>query len=185
MINLLPPEVKDEIRFGQLNITAIQYAVLILAVSLSLVAVLFFGVTVISGDEQSLEQAIEEKSVVLSDLEGSVAEAKDLESSIDTISALLAREVSFSELLQDIGSVIPDGASLSGLSLTGDESLPLRIDAEVNSQPLAAILRENLENSDLFSNADIQSITASNIDEQGNASQYLVRLVVNFEKAAQ
>lgn len=183
MINLLPPEIKNEIRYGQLNILAVQYAVLIILVSLSLVAVLFFGVSVVSGDERSLKQAIEEKQVVLSELDTTVAEAKELEQTIDTISALLKRELSFAALLKDIGAVVPSGASLTGLSLTGDESLPLSIDAVLSEQSTAAIMRENLENSDLFQNADIQSITASEIDEAGVVKQYQARFVVNFQPA--
>lgn len=181
MINLLPPEVKQEIRFGQLNITAIQYAVLIALISLALVAVLFFGVTVVSGDERSLRQAIDEKQQILTELEPTVAEAKQLEGTINTIAALLSREITFSQLLQDIAAVIPNGASLTGLSLTGDESLPLRIDALINDQTLAAVMRENLENSDLFEQADIQSVSASAISESGQATEYQVRIVVNFQ----
>lgn len=181
MINLLPPETKQEIRFGQLNITAIQYAVLIILISLALVAVLFFGVTVVGGDERSLHQAIDEKQQILTELEPTVKEAESLEATINTISALLKREIQFSSLLQDIAGVIPEGASLTGLSLTGDETLPLRVDAVINDQSLAPVLRENLENSDLFEHADIQSIAASAVSEEGQATEYQVRIVVNFQ----
>lgn len=181
MINLLPPDIQKEIRFARLNVTAMQYAILIMAVSLSLASLLFFGVAVVSGDEESLHQNIQEKEAILAELEDSVGKAKELEQQIDTISALLEREVSFSSLLRDIGGVIPEGASLTGLSLTGDETLPLRIGATVRNQPLAAVLRENLEDSELFENADIQSITASEVDARGNALFYSVQLVVNFE----
>src|SRR5690606_22635068 len=182
MINLLPPETKEEIRYGRFNVLAVQYAALVIAVSLSLLAVLLFGVAVVSTDEQSLKENLKDKEAVLAEFQDDLAEAKELEGRIDTISALLEREVSFSALLQDIGSVIPNGASLTGLSLTGDETLPLRIAADINNQSLAAVLQENLENSDLFENADIQNVAASEFDEAGNAIRYNVQIMVNFEK---
>jgi Tfp pilus assembly protein PilN len=182
MINLLPTNLKDEIRFGRLNITLVQYTMLVVSVSIALVAVLLFGVGVVSADERSLKKNIEERQVILSGLSSVTQEAQDLESTVNTISALLEREIEFSKLLKDIGAVIPSGASLTGLALTGDESVPLQIDAEISTQSLAAVLRENLEDSNLFQGADIQSISIGDVNQAGAALNYQVRIVVNFEQ---
>jgi Tfp pilus assembly protein PilN len=185
MINLLPDAVKQDVRYAKLNVTVLQYTILIILISISLVAILLFGVSVVSSDEQALQENIEDKQAILTTLQPTIDEAKDLETAINTIGALFEREVSFSELLQDIGSVIPEGASLSSLSLTGNEEEPLLITAEVSTQATAAILRENLEKSDLFSGADIQSISVAGISESGNPTSYTATLVTQLESEAQ
>lgn len=181
MINLIPPELKQDIKYGKLNVTLVQYWVLLVMVLVMLVGLLIFGAQVVSTDQQALKESIAEKQLLLSEISGDVEAAKTLESTVETIGKLLEREVSFSQLIREIGAVIPVGANLSNLTLTGNESAPLVIEAEVNSQELAAVVRENLEKSDLFGFADIQSIDVSDTDSAGNALSYIVQIVVNFE----
>lgn len=181
MINLLPPETKEAMIYGRRNIATAQYALLVALVAVSLAGVLLFGVRIVSADERNLREAIAGKEEELAALNPKLQEAKNLKRTMDTISALLDREIKFSQLLQDIASVIPNGAVLKGLSLTGDPTIPLQIDAEVRTEAMAAVLRENLERSDLFEQADIQSISAGE-RSSGAIVTYRVRLVVGFEK---
>lgn len=180
MINLLPDDIKQDINYGKLNVTIVQFAIVIILVSLSLVGLLFFGVSIVSQDETTLRQITDQEKISLAQYDESLKKAEDLEKTIITVGKLLDREVSFYGLLQDIGGVIPSEASLTGISLTGNPSEPLRIDAITNSQETAAILRQNLEESDLFSKADIQTIIVGDVDSQNKPINYQVRIVVQF-----
>ena len=179
MINLLPPKLKNQAKYARWNVSMLQYTFLILAISVSLVAVLVFGVVIVSRDEKSLQQAIGVKEDTLAQLQPEVDEAKALADKINTVGALTKKNVKFSQLIQNIAALIPSGASLSGLTLTGDEQRPLQIEAKTDTPQLAAVLRENLESSDLFSLADIQTINIG--DTQGSrVLNYSVVIVAQF-----
>jgi Tfp pilus assembly protein PilN len=137
---------------------------MVLTVSVALSGIMFFGVSLVKSDESILVSEIKSKEASLANQGGVDQEARDLAANIATISALLDRSVNFSELIQDIGSAIPDGARLTGLSLTGDSSSPLQITAITDTQEKAAIMRKNLEDSEIFSGADIQVITPKDVD---------------------
>ncbi len=63
-------------------------------------------------------------------------------------------------MLTQIGNITPPGAVLTGLQFSiEDLKLPLVISAQVDSEQKAAVLRNNLAGSSLFSKADIQTIS--------------------------
>lgn len=179
MINLLPPAVKQQNQFARWNVSLLQYTFLTVAISISLVGVLIFGVVIVSRDESSLQKAIDTKQQTLDQLQPEFNQAKLLANRVNTVKALFDKNIEFSKLLQNIGALIPDGASLTGLSLTGNDQRPLQIQAKVKTQDLAAVLRENLEASDIFSLADIQVINVG--DTKGSVPlNYVVTIVAQF-----
>ena len=163
MINLLPPDYKQSVKYARLNVKMLYYCGLVLIVAATLAGIMLFGVSLVNADEDSLVETIEQKETSLLALGNAEAEAKALSGNIKTISALFDRSVNFSQLIQSIGAIIPDGARLTGLSLTGDSSSPLQITAITDTQALAAVLQKNIEDSNLFTGADILSINPIDI----------------------
>src|SRR5690606_7011410 len=93
------------------------------------------------------------------ELEKIQKDAEELSVTVNTISALLARNVEFSEMLTEIGSVMPSGAVLTGLQFSiEDLESPLVISAQLDTEERAAVLRNNLASSNLFHKAEIKSI---------------------------
>lgn len=181
MINLMPPEAKSSIKYGAYNVNIIQYSVLILAIGVALAALVVFGVQIVRSDEANLNDSIAKKQIQLQEYTADNDKAQALTAKISTISKLLEGEVRFSELLQEIGGLLPAGARLTGLQLTTDFTEPLVLVATVNSKQTATELQQNLANSDLFVGADIQSLSPGRIDEDtGRTLDYTVNIVVAF-----
>lgn len=174
MINLLPPSYKSSIKFARYNVTLLRYSILVLAVSIAIAAIMFFGVSFVKSDESNLKSEIAAKEATLAEKGNVESEARALAADINTISSLLGRSINFSDLITDIGAVIPNGARLTGLSLTGDSSSPLQITAVTDTQEKAAVMRKNLEDSSLFSGADIQTITPRDADGQRTYTAVIV-----------
>jgi len=181
VINLLPPDVKSSIKYGAYNVNIVQYGILLIILGVALAALLLFGVQIVRSDEASLNKAISRKQIQLEEYADDNTKARALTAKISTISKLLEGEVKFSELLQEIGRLLPTGASLMGLQLTTDFSEPLVLAAKVNSKQTATELQQNLANSDLFIGADIQSLAPGDVDEAtGRILNYTVNIVVAF-----
>lgn len=184
MINLLPPDVKSSIKYGAYNVNIVQYSILLVIMGVALAALLLFGVQIVRSDEASLNKAISQKQVQLEEYVDDNEKAQALTAKISTISKLLEGEVKFSELLQEIGRLLPAGASLMGLQLTTDFSEPLVLAAKVDSKQTATELQQNLANSDLFIGADIQSLAPGDVDEAtGRVLNYTVNIVVAFDNS--
>lgn len=99
----------------------------------------------------------------LSQYDAELAEAKALDTRIDTIAALLERETAFSRLLPAIGAIVPSGTTINGLELDSEDGNNLIINGESASQSGPSVFRQNLANTDkLFSRADVVSINLIN-----------------------
>jgi len=159
MINLLPPEIKTNISFARRNVTLAQLVVLTSLTLVAALGIVGFGVFIMNADQSALEKSIETKTQSLQSYIETEKKAQVLASDIDTAGKILAREVRFSEVLKLIGSILPDGASLRNLQLTNDD-LPVKLTTFINDKALAPTLRNNIEESDLFDAADLESLTA-------------------------
>ncbi len=181
MINLLPPDIKQEIIFARKNVMLVQYCVLAGIVGLALVAILFFGLTIMSNDERLIKKAITEREATLASLKSSEDEAQELASQITTIGSLLNTELNYSDVIVQIGSLIPEGATLQNLDLQQTiKTDPLSLTVLVDTQAKAAVLQQNFENSPLFAGADIQTIAPSERTEDGGVLNYTVSMIVSY-----
>jgi hypothetical protein len=101
-----------------------------------------------------------------------------LSDEITTINSLLNRQIKFSELLPNIGKLMPPGAVLRELDFTTSDILagssggkaatssasgpkPFIIQASVKDRTIASTLLENIKTSSLFTDADIVSVNQS------------------------
>jgi hypothetical protein len=184
MINLLPDDIKTARRYATLNRKISQYFVLVFVVISLLIGAYGFGYVTLTNERKKVEDIIAVKSTELTDLDSLSKEAQSISDTISTAATLLGREIRFSELIQKIGSVMPEGARLNGLSLTGDKTSPLEIQAVLKNPEQAGVLQNNLLTLDLFEAADIQDVQTSVIvDEQTKAETRVVtsRLSVSFK----
>lgn len=184
MINLMPPNLKKDILYARRNVTLVQYCVLVAITAVALTGVMVYGIMLINSDQNALEESISSKKSTLELLKKDETEANNLSKTIDTINALLNREVSFSKLLQDIGAVMPEGTKLTGLSLASSKDQPLTITAALNEQKKAAILQQNLLKSGLFSAVDIQAVNTSATAEDGTPTEFSAQLSAKFADEA-
>lgn len=166
MINLLPPKRLLDIKIARNNtilrryIELVIFGVLILAVAVA--ASYYF----LSRQQSSIRQTLGINQAKAQQLQSVQKEAEELSATVNTISALLSRNVQFSQMLTQIGSLMPSGAVLTGLQFSiEDLDSPLVVSAQVENEERAAVLRNNLAGSELFKSAEIKSITLEEDDE--------------------
>lgn len=160
MINLLPPNMLLDKQIARSNTILRRY------VQLMLISMLVIGASVVAASYFLTSQRDSVKETVALNVEKSARlapiqkQGEELSATVTTISSLFSRNISFSDMLTKIGSVTPSGTVLTGLQFsTEDFESPLIITARIESAERGAVLRNNLASSDLFSRADIQSIS--------------------------
>lgn len=164
MINLLPPDIKSMRLYGRRNITLLRWSSFCLAAMVGLTVIVAGGYIYITQAEKSAEKskAQTEESIKLAKLDDVEKQYASFSSNLKTVTQILSKQVLFSDLIQKIGSVIPSGVTLNGVSLT-DTDNALNLDFKVANPGLAATLQVNLEDqkNELFEKADLLNVACS------------------------
>jgi Tfp pilus assembly protein PilN len=178
MINLLPAQYKEQVRFGRYNVRLRWYVGLVLVVFAGMTLTLL-GANWYAGSElRRLEGELGVIEEQLGPVRTLSEEAKQIATKLKTLKELFAKETNYVALLEDIEKTIVKGAQLQQLELTGDETKPLEMRFIINDKLVAATLRNSLEQSDRFKFVDIQDITESDTE---SGPQIIVTYKLSYE----
>ena len=168
MINLLPPKRVLNIKTARNNTVLKRYIELTIIGMLIIIAGAVLAYALFTTEKENVQKTVDLNQQKISKLEPVQKQAEELSATVNTISGLLSRNIKFSEMLTNIGGVMPDGSVLTGLQFSiQDIKSPLVVSAQVDNEQKAAVLRNNLAGSELFEKADIQSITKN---EEGDTT---------------
>lgn len=167
MINLLPPDIKSSYDYASRNVHALRW---LIAFAIALVGLGAIGTTGfiymqhLSKDYQS-QITIKEDSLKQQKLDETQKAAKDISSSLKLAVDVLSKEVLFSELLKQLGSVTPNNVRLSSLNISQTTGA-LDITAASTDYKAATQLQVNLADpaNKIFSKADIVNISCASGD---------------------
>lgn len=161
MINLLPPEVKENFFYARRNAVLARWVLGIgtgLAGVVVVVAVgmLFLRHTITDYTINNNSAATLLKSQNVSQTQGQV---QDISNNLKLMVKVLSREVLFSKLLTKIGSVLPKGSVLTSLNIAQTTG-GIDIEAAATDYQTGSQVQVNLAdpNNQIFSKADLVSI---------------------------
>jgi Tfp pilus assembly protein PilN len=162
MINLIPPGTRSGIMYARRNKMLRNWAFAMLLGIAGIVFVVLIGVIQIDQRVQQLETevAASHEELKAARVDETQSRAEEMSNSFKLVTQVLSKQILFSEVLKQVGSVIPDGASLATLSL---EQLTGGIDLQVSAKDYqtATQVQVNLQDSSnkLFDKADIVNIS--------------------------
>lgn len=161
MINLLPPDYKSSLLAGHQNTVMRRWLVLLLVACLGLAVIIGVGWLYIDQQNRNLNHNISSLNQQLQaqNLSDTQSQAKTISANIKVIDQVLSREIRFSDLIQQIGSVMPPGTVLSGLTLTSIDGA-LDLAANAHDYTSAAQIAANLSDpaNKLFNKVDFVSL---------------------------
>lgn len=187
MINLLPPQVKQERSYGRKNISLIGYSGALLATALTTAVIMILSLQFIGSEEPDLRKNLEVDMARVNSLEAEIKSIENVALRLEIAKKVADRSVKLSELIPQIGAVLPDGVVLNALSLTGGTTDSLQLDVDLREASLAAVLIRNLVESDLFEAADISSLSPRGTgteESAGEIYQFTASLTANFTGTA-
>lgn len=165
MINLLPPDLAQGIKLGRRNAHFRRWLFGLLLATLGLLLIVAAGWLYLDSQASMLSR---ESEAIRNELEAQnltkvQAEADQITSQIKLINQVLVREVKFSELIQEIGKVMPPGTVLSGLNLENNISGGVDLTANTRDYQAAARVAANLSDpaNKLFSTVDIVTVNCA------------------------
>lgn len=174
-LNLLPPQIKAEIAYAKRNAIIVHYIFLTLTVAVAIGAGFW-------GSHFYLNQQLTEKADSIAAKELLAAGYKDIENAAKTLNGRVAAikaiqdsQPKFSAVLSDLAKTVPQAASITALSLTGDDTKPVKISADAANYQTAVSFRDALAASPRISGADIDSISGNDIEG------YRVDITIGFK----
>ncbi|HSX52895.1 MAG TPA: hypothetical protein VLF90_00790 [Patescibacteria group bacterium] len=161
MINLLPPNVKQDLVYGRRNTQLLRWSI---AFSLSILGVL---VVVLFGQfymNQSIQDYTQQKvktsdELASQQLSETQKQVQDISGSLKLVVQVLSREVLFSKLIQQIGTAIPANARLTDLKISQTQG-GIDLAAIASDYNTATQVQVNLQDpaNKIFNKADILNV---------------------------
>ena len=171
MINLLPPQKLANIRIARANTTLRRYIELLLLALFVIAASILAAYYLLRIQQANVQTVADTNKATIAQLEPVQKQAEQLSETINTIASISSRDVTFSNMLVNIGGLMPDGTVLTGLQVSVEDfSSPLVITAEVDNEAKGAVLLNNIKSSDIFKDAEIQSITKIDTTDQTSST---------------
>jgi Tfp pilus assembly protein PilN len=171
MINLLPPETKENLRYARRNRMLRRWII----VSLTC---LFGAMMLVAGGGLYLQQSIDDTTKQIADTQHQLdaqhlttvqKQVTDMSNNLKLTVQVLAKETLFSKLLAQLGAVTPSNVVLTNLSIVQDQG-SIDITADAANYNAATQLQANLADpkNQIFSQADIENIACTG-GKQGSA----------------
>ena len=175
MINLLPPEQKEQIRYAKLNRLALAYVRILILVIVVLGGIFGAAIYWVGQTTEKVVADVADKTATIAELNKTFTpKAKDVSDRLAAIKFVQATQTRFSAVIADIAKVVPQGVSIDAMTLTGDDKVPVRLTVSSSTYAGALALRNALITSPRVANADIETITS-------NASSYQASIVIAFK----
>ncbi len=164
MINLLPSDYRAHLRHGRLNARLRRWLVIGVFTIAGMIIVLASGWFYISKQVEDLNKSANATETLLhsKSLVNVQKQADEISQNILIINQVLKREIRFSDLIQQIGKVMPPGAVLGSLTLSKANGA-IDITANTKNYSSAAQIAVNLGDpkNNIFAKVDVISIICS------------------------
>lgn len=168
MINLLGPSDKKQLRAARANTTLVRYYFLAILVIVGSGVVLGGGFYIADQNKNNSMVALSQAKNDTADYAKVKQQSEEFASNLKMAKQILATEVVYSKMITDIANTIPQGTILTSLSLTPETiSKKMELSFKTKSYDQGIQLKTALENSDLFSDVSITSITSKGEEGSG------------------
>lgn len=172
MINLLPSEMKLNYRYARRNRRLVRWAVGLLVALAGLAGLTGSGLLIMGHAEhqRSQEVAAVQQRLASQNVSETEKQVATISNNLKLMVTVLSKEILFSKLLTQLGSVTPPGTALTSLSISQTAGA-IDITAGTKSYGDATQLQANLSDptNRIFSKADIDSISCSSNSTQNSA----------------
>lgn len=182
MINLLPPEQKRQIRASISNVLLLRYCIVTVLLAVMLLLSIGAVYLIMKNSKEAAELAISESTAKSASYQKIQQGAEEFKKNLSTAKTILDKEVRYSEIAVKIAQALPPGIVLESLQLDAKTfGQATTLSAKGKSYSDAIRLKTAMENSPMFENAHLQSVT------QGSEGDYpvsiLISVVINPEIA--
>jgi Tfp pilus assembly protein PilN len=165
MINLLPPALKKDYRYARYNHRLVRWSLAFVSAIAGMAVITAIGILVMNNsiDTYNTKVANMQANLTRQNISGVERQVSDISNNLKLMVNVLSKEILFSKLLEQLGSITPPNVILTNLSISQSDSA-IDITAETSNYNAATQLQINLADptNKIFSKADIVNIVCAN-----------------------
>ncbi len=160
MINLLPPNDKQQIRAGKSNVLLLRYCIAAFSLAIPLLILIVSIYVLINNSRSNAEVIIQEGEARNATLQLTKANAQEFRQNLATAKTILDKEIKYSQIAVKIAQSLPGGIYIQSLNLDPQTfGQPITLSATGSSYQDAINLKSALEQSTTFSDVHLLSVT--------------------------
>lgn len=163
----MPPNAKSDIVYSRRNLRLLHWTLGSILITVAMGATVVLGGFYIDNAKSSLTNSIEQTKDTISTqkLDKVQTQAEELSGGVKLIVQVLSKEVRFSKLLQQIGTLMPAGATLGNIQLSNKINGAIDLTANAVDSETATQVQINLQDpkNKLFEKVDTLSVTCSDV----------------------
>lgn len=164
MINLLPPDIKEQLGYAKRNTQLRRWSLSVFAGIAGIIIVVYGGHLYIGRSIDAYQKQVRQTkdSLASQKLEETQKRVQDLSSTLRLVIQVLSREVLFSKLLKQVGAAMPPESVLQSLSINKPEG-GLDLQAVASDYQTGTQIQINLQDpaNKIFDKADILNISCA------------------------
>lgn len=164
MINLLPPDVKTNYRYARRNRTLLRWISICGIGLLGAIILTGFGYVYMDSTTATFEKqtAAANEQLKIQNITGVQKQVTDISNNLQLVVQVLSKEILFSQLLKQLGSVTPPNVILTNLAISQTQGA-IDITAQTADYNAATQLQVNLSDTknQIFTKADIVAINCT------------------------
>lgn len=162
MINLLPDDYKKELRAARANVVLLRYNIFTLIAVGFLVLSCVVIYLLINENKRTAEEANIANVAKASSYASTRSQAEEYRKNLAITKQILNNEVNYTDVIFAITSLLPSGVVLDGVNLNAsDFGNQTNFAAHAKNYDAVAKLKQNFQNSKLFTNVFFQTINAA------------------------
>jgi Tfp pilus assembly protein PilN len=182
-LNLLPPEIKEEIAYSKKNARILKY----LGFSLSgfiLIFAFFFGLGLAIKNKQSVYE-VEKTSAqrILETSKDTQAKANDLSERLKLIKKLKDGRTDWNAIFEALSANTPTGVQLASIDISTEKNSRVKITGLAKTDRDIALFKDLLAQSKVFEYVDIENISEASDPTGGNQPTKSFMINLNLEGA--
>ena len=182
MINLLPPDRKQELRSARVNVILRRYVMFEIIGIVLLGAITAGTYFIMDMTRANAEQEIADNQLRASDYSDAETRATQFRNNLSTAKGILDKEVRYSQVVLKIAQSIPDGIVLDTLTLDASTfGTPTSLTARAKSYQDSLRLKSEWEKSDVFDNVYLESVTRSTDSDSDYPVEIRINVTINTE----
>lgn len=172
MINLLPPEVKENALYARLNTKLIRWVFVIMLSVIGSIVIIGFGQLYLTQSAKTYTKQISEgqERLRIQKLDETQKRVGEISANLKLVIQVLSREILFSKVLKQVGASIPSGAVLTKLTINKVEGgIGLTFESRDNQTGSQILLNLQDPNNKIFEKADIEEIRCTTVVPKGSS----------------
>lgn len=164
MINLLPPETRENIMYARHNTKLLRWSAALAIGIVGIVTVVVFGFFYIDQNTKNINKQVDlaREELKIQKLDETQKRVEELSGSLKLVIQVLSKQILFSELLRQAGAVMPAGSSLASLNIS-KVSGGIDLQAVTKDYQTASQVQVNLQDqgNKIFEKVDILNIVCN------------------------